>query len=102
MYNTVRAYFKAHFKAYTIPVKKSVCTGHSQNKFRDASRPPSLFYHPPLFTMALNPRAFGTEITGNRGPNQELSKEARSSIVSAVLAGTPKGQVAHDHHVHRN
>jgi len=52
--------------------------------------------------MALNSRAFGTEITGNRGPNQELLKEARSSIVSAVLAGTPKGQVARDHHVHRN
>ena len=88
--------------ACTIPVKKSVCTGHFQPKFRDASRPPLFFFHPPLFAMALNSRAFGTEITGNRGPNQELSKEARSSIISAVLAGTPKSQVARDHHVHRN
>jgi len=86
----------------TIPVKKSIYTGHFQNKFRDASRPPPFFYHPPLFTIALNSRAFSTEITRNRGPNQELSKEARSSIVLAVLAGTPKGQVTRDHHVHRN
>ena len=52
--------------------------------------------------MALNSRAFGTEITGNRGPNQELSKEARSSIISAVLAGTPKAEIAHNHYVHCN
>jgi len=68
-----------------------MCTGHFQNKFRDASQPPPFFYHPPLFAMALNSRAFGTKITGNHGPNQELSKEARSSIISAVLASTPKG-----------
>jgi len=52
--------------------------------------------------MALNSRAFGTEITGNRGSNQELLKEACLSIVLAVLAGTLKAEIAHDYHVYRN
>jgi len=52
--------------------------------------------------MALNSRAFGTEITGNRGLNQELLKEAYSSIVSAVLAGTLKAEIAYNYHVHCN
>jgi len=91
-----------HPHGYTIPVQKSVCTGHPTNKSRDASRPPFFFYHPQLSAIALNSRAFGTEITGNRGPNQELLKEARSSIISAILAGTPKAKIAYDYYIHHN
>lgn len=52
--------------------------------------------------MEVNLRAFGTEITGNRGPNCELSSEARASIYAASLAGTSVTQIATDFKVHRN
>jgi transposase len=39
-------------------------------------------------------RAFGTEISGNRGLDGELSSEARAGILSAVEHGVPKLQIA--------
>ncbi len=39
-------------------------------------------------------RQFGTEISGNRQKNEELSCEARAAILSAVAAGQPKKAVA--------
>jgi transposase len=39
-------------------------------------------------------RAFGTEISGNRGPDGELSSDARAGIFSAVEHGVPKSQIA--------
>jgi transposase len=39
-------------------------------------------------------RAFGTEISGNCGPDDELSREACAGILSAVEHGVPKLQIA--------
>lgn len=43
--------------------------------------------------------SFGTEISGNRRPNHELSNEARAAIVSRVLDGAPRKDVAREFRV---
>jgi len=48
------------------------------------------------------PRQFGSEITGNRGKKQELSSEARSSIISKWEAGVMNKDLAAEYGVHRN
>lgn len=58
----------------------------------------------PLYSTThhtTNMRSFGTEISGNRRSNTELSKEARSSILAQVDAGAQKVQVARDFGVSR-
>jgi transposase len=47
-------------------------------------------------------RSFGTEISGNRGRNDELSPEARSSIISKQEAGVSIKELAAEFGVHRN
>ncbi|KAM7212539.1 hypothetical protein V8F06_012078 [Rhypophila decipiens] len=47
-------------------------------------------------------RAFGTEISGNRGPGQELSNIARTAIITAQLAGKKNRELANDFGVHRH
>lgn len=44
--------------------------------------------------MDSNLRAFGTVISGNRQPNQEINPETRAAIISAVVAGDKKSHVA--------
>jgi hypothetical protein len=46
-------------------------------------------------------RAFGTEISGNRGPEGELSRDARAGILSAVEHGVPKSQIASEYGIDR-
>lgn len=48
------------------------------------------------------PRVFGTEISANRRPEQELSNETRSAIVASVEAGMSKVQVALKYNVNRS
>ncbi|KAF2809875.1 uncharacterized protein BDZ99DRAFT_347231, partial [Mytilinidion resinicola] len=43
-----------------------------------------------------------TEITGNRGRNQELSPEARSAIISKREAGVSVKELEAEFGVHRN
>ena len=51
--------------------------------------------------MASTLRAFGTEISGNRRLNGELSEATRSAIVAAQSSGIPKAQLAYDFDVSR-
>lgn len=46
--------------------------------------------------MTTNLRNFGTVITGNRQPNQEIKPEVRAAIIAAVLAGRKRSAVAAD------
>ena len=39
-------------------------------------------------------RAFGSEISGNRSPNDELSERERHCIIAAVEAGAATREVA--------
>jgi transposase len=47
-------------------------------------------------------RSFGTEISGNRGRNDELSPEACSSIISKQEAGVSIKELAAEFGVHWN
>jgi len=48
------------------------------------------------------PRAFGIEIIGNRGKNEELSPEARSSIISKWEASILNKNLMAEYGVHWN
>jgi hypothetical protein len=46
-------------------------------------------------------QAFGIEISGNRGPDGELSREAHTGILSAVEHVVPKSQIALEYGIDR-
>lgn len=46
--------------------------------------------------MSANLRKFGTIISGNRQPNQEINPETRAAIIAAVIAGAKRSAVARD------
>jgi transposase len=46
-------------------------------------------------------RAFGTEISGNRGRGAELSTDMRSGILAAVEVGKSKAEIAREFHCTR-
>jgi transposase len=46
-------------------------------------------------------RAFGTEISGNRRPGGELSKETRAAIIYALAAGKSPTKIATEYRVSR-
>jgi hypothetical protein len=47
-------------------------------------------------------RAYGTEISGNRGPNDELLSKQRAGILRDVENQKPKKQIAHEWRVNRS
>jgi transposase len=47
-------------------------------------------------------RAFGTEISGNRGRNDELSPEVRAAIIYGLEAGQSPSKLAARFRVHRS
>ena len=47
-------------------------------------------------------RGFGTEISGNRKPNQELSEAQRAGIIGQKQAGDSTKKIATEYGIHRN
>jgi hypothetical protein len=58
---------------------------------------------PPFILFFYNPTVsqFSTQISGNRNPNAELSKEQRSAILSALELGQSPTKIANDPRVSR-
>jgi hypothetical protein len=50
----------------------------------------------------MRQRSFGSEISGNRGPGDELSIETRAAIISKWEEGALKKELAAEFRVHRN
>lgn len=78
----------------------------SLSKNAPASRPaslfqmhrdtPSSFISPQLYRMSSNLRSFGTVISGNRQPNQEINPNTRADIIATILARAKRSAVARD------
>ena len=60
-----------------------------------------LFNLAQLFPIASPARAFGTEISGNRGINDEIKPEIRAAILAAVYTGRAQSDVTTDFSVSR-